>query len=65
MVWMLSTRLYDHAPEGVRQTLVVSALAWFVIDSLGSITAGQWPNACWNVLVLLLVVGPLWRPATP
>lgn len=64
MVWCLKTWVYDLTPEGVRKTLLVSVLSWFVLDSTGSITSGNWPNALWNILVLLLIVGPMWRPAT-
>lgn len=64
MVWNLSNLVYDQAPEAVRKSLVYSVCAWFIFDSFGSITSGQWPNAVWNVLVLLTVVGPMWRPAT-
>ncbi|MDW3223467.1 MAG: hypothetical protein R8G34_11375 [Paracoccaceae bacterium] len=63
MVWCLSIWVYDQAPEGVRRTLLVSTLSWFVLDSAGSITSGHWPNALWNILVLLLIIGPMWRPA--
>ena len=64
MVWCLSIWVYDEAPEGVRRTSVVSTLSWFVLDSAGSITSGNWPNALWNIGVLLLVIGPMWRPPT-
>ncbi|MEL6425351.1 MAG: hypothetical protein AAFQ33_07850 [Pseudomonadota bacterium] len=64
-IWMLSSLAYDQAPEAVRRSLVYGACAWFVVDSVGSVTSGHWPNALWNVLVLLLVVGPMWRPARP
>lgn len=63
MVWCLSVWVYDAAPEGVRKCLVVSGCVWFVVDSTGSITSGIWPNALWNILVLLAVIGPLWWPA--
>ena len=63
MVWMLATHVYDHAPEAVRKTLLASALAWFVTDSAGSIASGNASNALFNIAVLLLVVGPMWRPA--
>ena len=65
MVWCLSIWIYDLAPELVRRTLMTSVLSWFLLDSLGSITSGNWPNALWNVLVLLLIIGPMWRPASP
>ena len=61
-IWMLSRFAYDDAPEGVRKSVVYGACCWFVVDSLGSITSGNWPNAIWNVLVLAIVVGPLWWP---
>ena len=63
MIWCLSTSAYDAAPEAVRRTLLVSVGAWFMLDSAGSIASGNISNAYINVLVLLLAVGPLWRPA--
>lgn len=63
MIWCLRAWLYDIAPEAVRRTVLTSLLAWFVLDSLGSITSGNLPNALFNVIVLLVAVGPLWRPA--
>jgi len=64
MVWCLSSWVYDKAPEAVRKTVVVGVLSWFVLDSSGSIASGNASNAFFNILVLLLAVGPLWRPAS-
>ena len=63
MIWCLSAWVYDAAPEGVRRTVLTGVLAWFVLDSAGSIASGNTSNALFNVLVLLLAVGPLWRAA--
>lgn len=63
MVWCLSQWVYDKAPESVRRTVLVGFLCWFVLDSLGSITSGNPSNAFFNVIILLIGVGPLWRPA--
>lgn len=63
MIWCLSIWVYDAAPEAVRKTVLIGALAWFLLDSAGSIASGNASNAIFNVAVLLLAVGPLWRPA--
>jgi hypothetical protein len=63
MIWCLSAWVYDAAPEAVRRTVVIGLLAWFVLDSAGSIASGTPSNALFNVLILLLAVGPLWLPA--
>ncbi len=63
MTWCLSSWVYSMAPEPVRRTVVTSLLAWFCLDSAGSVASGNPSNAGFNVLVLLLAVGPMWRPA--
>lgn len=63
MLWCLSTWVYDLAPEPVRRAVLVGVLSWFCLDSAGSIASGNASNALFNVLVLLVAVGPLWRPA--
>lgn len=63
MIWCLSAWVYDAAPEAVRKTVLASVLSWFVLDSAGSIASGNPQNVVFNLVVLLLAVGPLWRPA--
>ncbi|MDW3652529.1 MAG: hypothetical protein R8P61_35960 [Bacteroidia bacterium] len=63
MIWFLSTSVYDKAPEAVRKAVLYGALSWFFLDSVGSIASGNASNALFNLLFLLLAVGPLWRPA--
>ncbi|GAB4396222.1 MAG: hypothetical protein OHK0053_09770 [Microscillaceae bacterium] len=62
-IWGLSVWVYDQAPEAVRRTVLLGILSWFVLDSSGSIASGNASNAFFNVIVLLLAVGPLWWPA--
>jgi hypothetical protein len=62
-IWCLSVWVYDKAPEAVRKTVLVGVLAWFFLDSAGSIASHNASNAFFNVIVLLLAVGPLWIPA--
>lgn len=63
-IWTLSSLAYDHAPEAIRRSVMFGTLAWFVFDSVGSITSGQWPNAFFNILILLAIIGPMWTQAT-
>lgn len=63
MIWRLSGTVYDAAPEGVRKAVLTGALAWFFLDSAGSIVSGNASNAAFNIIVLLVAVGPLWVPA--
>ena len=63
MIWMLSGAAYDAAPEAVRKAVVTGALCWFLLDSAGSITSGNWSNAIFNTAILLIAIGPMWRPA--
>lgn len=63
MIACLRAWVYDAAPEGVRKAVLIGILSWFVLDSLGSIASGNASNVLFNVLVLLVGVGPLWWPA--
>lgn len=63
MIWCLSSWVYDAAPEAVRRTVLVGLLSWFCLDSAGSVASGNASNALFNIVVLLVAVGPLWRPA--
>jgi hypothetical protein len=62
-IWALQAWVYDAAPEGVRRTVLAGLIAWFCLDSAGSIASGTPSNAGFNVVVLLIAVGPLWKPA--
>lgn len=63
MIWLLSSWVYDHAPEKVRRAVLIGLLCWFALDSAGSIASGNASNALFNTLILLIGVGPLWLPA--
>lgn len=63
MIWCLSIWVYDKAPDFVRRSVLIGILSWFFLDSAGSIASGNASNAFFNVIVLLIGVGPLWWPA--
>ena len=62
-IWCLSAWVYDKAPEMVRKGVVFGLCSWFLLDSTGSILSGNASNAMFKVIILLMFIGPLWRPA--
>lgn len=62
-VWFLQNWVYESNPNGVRKSVLAGLNAWFILDSLGSYASGNSSNVIFNVVVLLLAVGPLWFPA--
>jgi hypothetical protein len=63
MIWLVSGAVYDGAPEGVRRSVLSGLIAWFLLDSAGSIASGNLSNAFFNIPILLVAVGPMWVPA--
>ncbi|MEM7660595.1 MAG: hypothetical protein AAF399_31115 [Bacteroidota bacterium] len=63
MIWCLSVWVYEKAPEMVRRCVLLGVLAWFFLDSAGSVASGNPSNVFFNLIVLLLAVGPMWLPA--
>ncbi len=61
MLWMLSTQLYPKEPALTRKIIMTSIIAWFIIDSSGSVLAGASLNVLGNTSFLLIFCLPLWR----
>ncbi len=64
LLWLIATRLYAREPELARTMIALSIGTWFLVDSLGSITAGAPLNAVLNVSFVALFLIPLWRGAS-
>lgn len=62
-IWFLQKLVYDASPEGVRKSVLFGLISWFLLDSAGSYASGNVSNVIFNVIVLLIAVGPLWKPA--
>ena len=65
MMWMLATRLYPKEPGLTKQLIVTAIVAWFVVDSTGSVMSGAPLNALFNVSFLLIFCVPLWLAERP
>ncbi len=63
LIWCLSAMVYDKAPDFVRKSVLIGLLAWFVLDSSGSIASGNPSNSFFNLIILLMAVGPMWLSA--
>ncbi|MCZ4408474.1 hypothetical protein O3Q51_06625 [Cryomorphaceae bacterium 1068] len=63
LIWCLSSMVYDKAPDFVRKSVLIGLFAWFILDSSGSIASGNPSNALFNLIILLMAVGPMWLPA--
>ena len=63
MIWCLSMMVYDKAKKKKKKSVLIGLLSWFLLDSVGSITSGNFSNVFFNIIVLLLAVGPLWLQA--
>ena len=63
MIWCLSIWEYKKAPEEVRKTVLIGTLCWFLLDTTGSVVSGNASNAVFNSFILLLAIGPMWKPA--
>ena len=61
LLWQITTHLYPSDPHLARSLILTSVAIWFVVDSLGSILAGAWLNALFNIVFLEMFVIPLWR----
>ena len=61
-IWCLQAWVFDAAPEGVRRSVVMGFCLWFVLDGAGSALSGHASNVLFNVCILALAIGPLWRP---
>ena len=55
-------RMNDPVTGGiVRKGALIGVIAWYVVDSSGSVAAGVPSNAVFNAVFLLLIVVPLYR----
>lgn len=63
MIWQLAGEPLERAPEAVRGIIRTSVLAWFLVDSAGSVAAGAALNVLPNMVFLALFLLPLRRGA--
>ncbi len=62
-IWQLAGAPLERTPELIRPIIRQGVLAWFVLDSIGSILAGAPLNVVANVVFAALLLVPLARGA--
>ncbi|MDH4441032.1 MAG: hypothetical protein QE284_11665 [Rhizobium sp.] len=60
MMWLVVSRLLATDPALTRLLLVEATLAWFLVDSTGSLVAGAPVNVALNTVLMLAIVVPAW-----
>ncbi len=60
MLWMTAAWVLPRQPEIGRRIILVSVVAWFVVDSAGSFVAGVPLNDLGNIVFLAAFLVPLW-----
>ncbi len=63
MIYLVTTRVYATDPSTGRAIILPAILAWYVVDSTGSVLSGGWFNAVMNLGFLALFLVPLIAPA--
>lgn len=61
MLWLLAAHLLPQDPATAARIVRASILAWFAVDSLGSLAAGAPLNAALNVVFAAAFLWPLSR----
>ncbi len=64
LIWQVVTKVYAKDQSTGRAILLPAILAWFLLDSAGSVAAGAWFNAVLNIgFVACFLVPLLWKQA--
>ncbi len=62
-IWFLSAKVYNKAPDETRLVILYGVMAWFIIDSSGSVASGNASNVLFNVFFFCIGTWPLWFKA--
>lgn len=62
LIWFLAD-IYEREPEPIRKAVVISLITWFIIDSLGCVLSGNVSNSITNIVLVVTLIGPLWKKA--
>ncbi|MGL4234472.1 hypothetical protein [Tabrizicola sp.] len=65
MIWQLAGEPLARDPGLIRPIIRNAIVAWFVLDSTGSILAGAPINVAANMLILAMFLVPMQRGQTP
>ncbi|MEJ5216871.1 excinuclease ABC subunit A [Cognatishimia sp. D5M38] len=61
LLWQVTTEVYVKDPLLGRRMILSSVIAWFVIDTTGSLIVGAWMNGILNTVFLIALISPVLR----
>ena len=61
LLWQVTTEVYVKDPLLGRRMILSSVVAWFVIDTTGSLIVGAWMNGILNTVFLIALISPVLR----
>ena len=63
LLWQVTTEVYVKDPLLGRRMILSSVIAWYVIDTTGSLIVGAWMNGILNTVFLAALIAPVLKPA--
>ena len=64
LLWLVTTEVYVKDPLLGRRMILSSVIAWYLVDTTGSLIVGAWMNAILNTAFLAALIAPVLKPAT-
>ncbi|QTN35419.1 excinuclease ABC subunit A [Cognatishimia activa] len=61
LLWQVTTEVYVKDPLLGRRMILSSVIAWYVIDTTGSLIVGAWMNGILNTVFLIALISPVLR----
>lgn len=59
LLWQVTTEVYVKDPLLGRRMILSSVIAWYVIDTTGSLIVGAWMNGILNTVFLIALISPV------
>lgn len=59
LLWQVTTEVYVKDPLLGRRMILSSVIAWYLVDTTGSLIVGAWMNGILNTVFLIALISPV------